>query len=663
MAEEATITLEHAFHLAQQHHEQGRLGEAELLYRRILQAAPQQADTLHYLGVLLHQTGREDEGFALMSRALQIQPNQASFWGNIGALLSRMQRWQQAVPYLERALQLNADFLEGWQNLGTAYLSMGRYPQAGVCFEQILRLRPELASTWFHLGMTLHLQGKEKEALPHYQKALTLQPDFPEALLKLGNIHEGFKKPEDAIPFYQEALRLKPDYGEAIDFLLHAKMSVCDWDGIDSLFPRFPEAVRRDRGAWMRPFTLLSIPSTPEEQLLCAQQWAALECAVPLQMQRQRPFEHAPRQSERLRIGYVSGDFFGHAVANLMVELFELHDRTRFEIRAYSWSKQDNSAVRARIVQSADAFIEVGGLHYEEIARRIHQDQVDILVDLKGYTTDPRTEIFALRPAPIQVNWLGYPGTMGADFIDYLVADPFLIPEGAEAGYSERVMRMPHCYQINDRRRPIQEPAPSRAAVGLPETGFVFCCFNQLYKILPEMFAVWMRLLRETPGSVLWLMGQHPRAMDNLKRAAQMHGVDSTRLLFAPKAPIADHLARYRLADLALDTFPYTSHTTASDALWAGCPIATCAGSTFASRVAGSILTSAGLPELVTTSLGDYEALLLALAHDPQRREALRRKVQANRDNCPLFDSPRFARDLEVLYERMWEERGLSRNR
>ncbi|MGH8694533.1 MAG: tetratricopeptide repeat protein, partial [Burkholderiales bacterium] len=353
--------------------------------------------------------------------------------------------------------------------------------------------------------------------------------------------------------------------------------------------------------------------------------------------------------------GYLSRDFHRHAISYLVGELFELHDRGRFEVFAYSYGPDDGSPIRARIMHACEHFTDVSGESFIESAQRIGRDGIDVLVDLKGYTLGPRTQILALRPAPVQVNWLGFPGTMGADCIDYLIADPFIIPEGLEQHYAETVVRLPHCYQINDRLREVSDRVPSREECGLPNDAFVFCCFNQAYKILPETFDRWMRILRAVPGAVLWLLETNRWAVENLRRSAVERGVAAERIGFAPHQPLADHLARYRLADLALDTFPYTSHTTASDALWMGCPLVTRAGETFASRVAGSILISAGLRELVTDNASDCERKVLELATRPAKLKALRGRLQESRDTCALFDTPRFVKNLEAAYEKMFE--------
>ena len=358
------------------------------------------------------------------------------------------------------------------------------------------------------------------------------------------------------------------------------------------------------------------------------------------------------RCASRMRIDYLSYDYRPHPVALLIGELFALHNHEQFEVYVLSIGPDDASLTRQHFRDSCDHFIDLASLSLADAASAIHDLEIQVLIDLTGYTTGGRAEILAMRPAPVQVNWLGYPVTSGTPFIDYIVADRAIIPPELEHYYSEAVVRLPDCYQLNDRRRPLTERPPSRAACGLPEQGMVFACFNHTHKITPEMFDIWMRLLHQTPGSVLWLLESNALAATNLRREAQARGIDSTRVVFAPRAPLAKHLARYRLADLALDTFPYTSHTTTSDTLWAGCPLLTCMGETFASRVAGSLLHAVGLAELVTQDFTEYEALALNLASDTARLHELQHKL-AKPAAAPLFDAPARVRALERAYQQM----------
>src|ERR1700720_3466238 len=405
------------------------------------------------------------------------------------------------------------------------------------------------------------------------------------------------------------------------------------------------------QGIRVPPFYLLPTPASASDQLACAQHWIG-----PARPPREAIFDHKDFEGrERIRLGYLSGDFHQHAPARLMAELFERHDRTRFEVLAYSYGPDDNSAMRARLASAFDRFVDIGALSHHDAARTIHADRVDILIDLKGYTHHARPAISAYRPAPVQVSYLGYPATMGAGFIDYIIVDSFVVPYSQQPFFSERLVHLPRSYQVNDRRREVADARTSRRDVGLPAEGLVLCSFNNSYKISPVFFDIWMRLLRAVPGSVLWLLEANPQVAGNLRSEAEKRGVDSGRLIFAPVVPPAEHLGRHRHADLFLDTLPCNAHTTASDALWAGLPVLTCSGDTFAGRVAGSLLTAIGMPELITESLEEYEQIALALAGDPKRLIALRQKLEKNRDAGSLFDLPKCTANLEAAYARMWQ--------
>jgi protein O-GlcNAc transferase len=420
---------------------------------------------------------------------------------------------------------------------------------------------------------------------------------------------------------------------------------LCEWDKWRLSWSRLSTSLESSTAA-VTPFSLLCEPTTPEQQLTYTRRWC--DAYFSPVARTNRPTDTAKSRA-RLRIGYFSSDFYEHAVAYLIAEVLELHDRQEFEVIAYSYGPDDQSSMHARLRSACEHFVELAREPDDLAARRIQDDQLDILVDLKGHTMGARTSLLARRLCPIQINWLGYPGTMGAAFIDYIIADNFLIPPAKASAYAERVLRMPHCYQPNDRKRAVAATLP-RAEYGLPTDAFVFCCFNQAYKITPEVFAVWMRLMHATPGSVLWLLQDNRWATNNLKGAALAHDISPDRLIFAPKVPLALHLARYRAADLALDTLPYTSHTTASDALWSDCLLVALCGDTFASRVSGSILTAGGLPELVTKSLDEYERLVLRVTTDHSFRESLQSRLVSGRLSSPLFDSHKFTRDLEILY-------------
>ena len=436
----------------------------------------------------------------------------------------------------------------------------------------------------------------------------------------------------------------------------------CEWDDFDAWQPLALQALDDPDAAALSPFHLLSLPGiTAAQQQHCSTRWMTARLLASAASRALLAAEFAAEAvlaggavspHTRIRIGYLSGDFQQHATALLMVEMLEAHDLDRFELHAYSYGADDGLGMRQRLTLPFERFNDITALDDLQAARAIHADGIDILVDLKGYTAGTRTALLTYRPAPLQVSFLGYPGTLGGGFCDYLVSDRFVTPAGASADYSEALARMPHSYQPHGRSAAIGT-APTRAEAGLPAEGLVLCCFNQAYKFTPEVFDIWCDLLAQTPGSVLWLL-RTEQAEGNLRREAMQRGIAPHRLVFADDRPQAEHLARLQLADLVLDTSPYNAHTTASDALWAGVPLVTCAGDTFASRVAGSVLHAVGLAELVTHSLEDYAALAAALVADPPRLQRLREQLARQRLAAPLFDVAAYTLDLESLYAGMW---------
>jgi predicted O-linked N-acetylglucosamine transferase (SPINDLY family) len=427
-------------------------------------------------------------------------------------------------------------------------------------------------------------------------------------------------------------------------------MLACDWGWLDADEAACKRLVRAGiRG--VSPFVLLSLATTPAERLAGAR----LEASAIAREAGQLPTVMPPRPRDKIRLAYLSGDFRQHAVAVLTAEMFEQHDRGRFEVTAYSFGPDDGSAMRRRLERAFDRFIDVRRLAHADAAQRIRDDGIDILVDLVGYTKGARTAIVARRPAPVQVNFLGYIGTMGAPFIDYVIADAVTLPLGEQNFYDERIVQLPGCFMPRDTKRDVSDRMPSRAECGLPDDGFVFCCFNKSYKITPAVFDIWMRLLHAVPGSVLWLYDDNVLARNNLRSEALRRGVSPERLVFAPYQEMPAHLARHRCADLFLDTLLRNAHTTANLALWSGLPLLTCAGEHFNGRAAASLLTALGMPELVTHSLAEYEALALRIATDPERLAGLRRRLAEARTASPLFDVARYTRSLEAAYLRMWE--------
>jgi predicted O-linked N-acetylglucosamine transferase (SPINDLY family) len=497
-------------------------------------------------------------------------------------------------------------------------------------------------------GNALRALGRLEEAVASFDRALQLAPDFDAALNNRGRALRDLKRYDEAAQSFARLLAMTPQQPYAPGMLLATRLNTCDWTDFEKISAAIVAAVERGERA-DAPFSFFCHATSAKAQLRCAEAFVAFEFPAP------SPLVTRASRHEHVRLAYLSADFHGHATAYLMAELFEHHDRARFEVVGLSYGPDDSSAVRARLKVGFDRFVDVRGISDRQVAELMRDQGIDIAVDLKGFTADNRASIFAYRGAPLQVSYLGFPATMGTPFIDYIIADRRIIPPELESAYSEKAVRLPDSYQVNDRKRRIADRTPSRAEMGLPDGGFVFCSFNNNYKILPPVFDVWMRLLRSVEGSVLWLLQDNAGAVDNLRRHAEARGVAADRLVFAPRLELDQHLARHRLADLFLDTFPVNAHTTASDALWAGLPLVTLRGETFVSRVAASLLAAVGLPELITDSLADYEALALKLARTPALLAAIREKLQAGRATAPLFDTDRFRRHIESAYLTMYE--------
>jgi len=628
--------------------ERGKLDAAIEVYRRALALRPDMPQAYTNIGVALQHQGKLDDAVAAFRQAIAGNPSHADAYFNLGAVLRLQNHINEAAAAYRRVIALDPSHAAARNNLALILSEAGELSAADVLQRQAVGLWPDYAEGHNNLGALLLDQGRPQDALDALRAALKLKPDYPEAYLNMGNALRELGSLVEAIDAYRRAIALRPTYAEALAQLVYHRARACDWSDTGAEATLL-SAVRQN-AARIPPFMLIPTAATGADQLLCARKWVE-HFAVP----EQRVFQHhaAPR-SGRLRIGYLSSDFHDHATAYLIAELIERHDRGRFEIHGYSYGPDPGGAQRARLVSAFDRFTDIDALAHRDAAARIRADEIGILVDLKGHTYRARPKILAFRPAPVQVNYLGFPGTMGAPFIDYIIADDFIVPRDRQTLYAEKLAYLPGCYQPNDTRRDIAA-APSRAACGLPAQGFVFCGFNNSFKITPTFFAIWMRLLQQVPGSVLWLLESNALVRRNLTTAAVVAGIDPVRLVFAPMLPHGQHLARHRHADLFLDTLPCNAHTTASDALWTGLPVLTCAGETFAGRVAGSIVRAAGLSELVASSPPDYEALTLALARDPARLADIRSRLGTGRANLPLFDMAKRTRDLEALYARMAE--------
>ncbi|MEH1985752.1 TIGR03032 family protein [Nostoc sp.] len=641
-----------------------QLTEAIALYEQIISQYPQYAPAWYQLGVIMDNQGQIDQAVLAYQHALTINPKYAEADNNLGIVCVAQKNLEKAIAYFQSAILSNPNYAFAHNNLGLVWQIQGKLSAAAAKFQEALQKNPNYAEAYLNLGIVLEAQENLAGAIACYRSAIHHKPDYIKAYNRLGSALISLAmttqgEVDEARVIFEKVLELQPDSAEAFNYLFYLKEMSCDWRSRQSDLTRIWEQtlqeVEKAKPTTIGPFDtiykpwdrnfLLKIARTHGENI--QKQW--------VQVKQSLNFTHSRSLTGRLRIGYLSNDFRNHATSHLIKSLFNLHDQANFEIFAYSFSADDNSEYRQHIAANCEHFRDITTLSIEESARQIYDDGIHILIDLKGYTAGSRSAILALRPAPIQVSYLGYPGTMGAEFIDYIISDPVVTPPEFADAFSEKLVTLPHSYQVNDHQQAIASISVTRSQYGLPESGFVFCCFNNNYKIEPQIFDVWMRILAAVPGSVLWLLVRFPAAEDNLKREAQAWGINSDRLIFAQYHPKAEHLARHQLADLFLDTFYYNAHTTASDALWAGLPVVTCIGKTFASRVATSLLTAVGLPELITNNLEQYEQLAIHLAHSPTALQEIKQKLAQNRTTYPLFDTPRFTRNLELAYRVMWD--------
>lgn len=630
----------------------GNYAEAIQLLTSALQINPNIPSAYNSLGIALKEVGRLQDALQAYDRALNFSPGHPEVLNNRGVVLRELKRAPEAIASHEQAIRLRPDFVEAHNNLGIAHYDLKQYERAVQCYEHAIRLRPDFAMAHCNLGIVFQELKHFDQALASFEVALRLDPEMAAAHYNQGMVLQELKRHEDALASYSRAFELKPN----LDFLhghwLHAKMQLCDWQGvvpsIDQLASKIDQGLKA-----ATPLICQALLDSPELQRKCAAPFAAMASAGAAARPTVAPAASA--RPERIRIGYFSADFGDHPVTHLITGVIEAHDRSRFEIMGFSLAPRAGEW-RDRVARAFDQFIDASAMTDDEVAAMAHALALDVAIDLNGYTQNCRPGIFARRAAPIQVSYLGYLGTMSAEFIDYLIVDPAIVPDGSESLYPEKLIVLP-CYQCNDRNAVLSEEPISRAQVGLPEQGFVYAAFNNSYKITPDTFDAWMRILAQVPDSVLWLYARNPTTIDNLRRAAQARGIEQERIVFAGYMPRAQHLRRLQLADLFLDTFPCNAGATASDALRAGLPILTRAGSAFASRVGASVLNAVGLPDMVTQDMAGYEAKAVQLGNDPALIREVRARLARQLPDCALFDTPRFTGHLERAFLKLIAQR------
>jgi len=638
--------------------QQALYADAEYYLRQAVASNSELAQAHYFLGSSLQHQGKLNEAVECFHQARELKPDAEIIYSDLCYALFQLGQNEAAKAVIEQGISVNPNFADFHFFLGNLYGHEKAFDQAIACYQKTLAIQPDNTLAHLNLGKIFHDQGKTDAAISCYRNVLAINPYLDDALYNLGLVLQ-IQKRDEALDCYRKVLMLTPEHYAAKMHLLRQMQKQCEWIHLEQDISQLRKVVHEFPATsknLLDPFSFLSLPdTTAEEQQCCAQRYAQFEYLHLSSLRNKLGFEFNRPATGKIHIGYLSGDLRQHPVSFLMAEIFELHDRNRFHVTAYSYGQNDGSAMRVRLKKAFDNFVDIQNDSYEKAARKIYADHIDILIDITGYTKDTRSGILALRPAPIQVNYLGYPGTMGTDFVDYLLADRFIIPPEEQNHYTEKIIWLPDCFMPNDSTRP-RPKTPTRRECGLPETGFVFCCFNQAYKITPELFNIWCQLLRAVPDSVLWLAAASPQVEINLQREAHNRGVDSGRIVMAGRLPEMEaHLARLQCADLFLDTLPFNAHSTCNDALWMGLPVVTCTGGTFPSRVAGSLLSAIGTPELITYNLNDYYHLALDLATHREKLAAIRSKIIANRDTAPLFDSERFTRNLEQAYIEMLE--------
>ena len=669
---------------AYQLHNTGQIAQAIEIYSALLRIEPKNAYVLLLAGTAYCQLGKHLEGLPFMQNASLAEPNNPFILYNLGRVLADLNRFRESRSAFEKAITTQPDFAEAYSNLGNVLSDLKLLDEALSCHQKALALNPNQPEFHNNFGSTLKHLGKFEDSLIAFESAIAINPEYAEAWSNRGAVFQELKMFDEALASCDRAIAINPEYAEAwsnrgavfqelkmfdealascdramaidhdVDFLrgarLHAQMHTCNWTDFNSRLDNLVDEVGKGAKA-STPFSLIALIDSPEIHKIASE----IHIKNKFSTLGNSPEFSAPNIHSKIKVGYFSADFHDHATMHLMAELFEKHDKDRFEFVAFSFGPVTNDPWQLRAKNTFDKFIECHGQSDAEVAATSRNLGIDIAVDLKGFTQDSRTGIFAARAAPIQVNFIGYPGTMGANYIDYLIGDQTLIPEQSRDFYTEKIAYLPNCYQPNCRSREISSKPISRSDFGLPESGVVFSSFNNNYKITPEVFASWVRILKAVEGSVLWLLASNSTAEDNLKKHSLKGGIDPDRIVFAQRLPIEEHLNRIRLADLMLDAFPYGAHTTCSDALRMGLPVVTLQGDSFASRVAASLLRTVGLPELAADSHTSYENLAIELANNPEKLARIRVRLTDGIKSSPLFDPDLFARNLESLYSTMYQ--------
>lgn len=626
----------------------GQMEMAEERFKMLLFNNPKQADALNLMGIIRAQSGDFKGAIDFIKKAISINPNNPASYFNRGLALIETGNPAKAIDDFKKAISLNPRYAEAYNGQGNALLDLMQIRTAIASFREAIRINPEYADAWNNLGNALSVSKNNSEAIECYKQAVTNRPNFVDALTNLASAYAELNELDDSLACYRAAMEINPEFNYLSGDYVHTKLRAASWVELDTDVAQLENTIRQSLPA-VKPFVGLGLLDDPilhkrVAELYAQARFPSSETLGPILKR---------IKGEKIRIGYYSADFRNHAVAYLIAEMLERHDKEAFEVYAFNLNPGPGDAMSARLFAAVTQVIDLANHSDRSAAQLSRAMGIDIAVDLGGHTVGSRSGIFAHRCAPVQVNYLGFPGTLGASYYEYVLADRHVIPANQGTNYTEQLVHLPHCYQVNDSTRKIADRVFSRSELGLPEQAFVFCCFNNSYKILPQTFDGWMRVLHAVQGSVLWLLDNNALATRNLQTEAQARGIAPDRLIFAPRMPLGDHLARHRLADLFIDTLPYNAHTTASDALWAGLPVLTCMGKSFAARVAGSLLLTMGLPELVTHMQADFESKAIEYAKNTEALQKIKLKLLQNLSNSPLFNAQLFTQHIERAYRVM----------
>lgn len=650
------MTLDEALRQAITHHQSGQRQKAAELYHSILNTDKNQPDANHLLGLIAQHQGDSQRAIALISHAIQHAPNQAQYYASLGQSYAHTGQWQSAEQSYQQSLRLNPNASITHYNLGNLYLAMGKPNAAIAAYTQAIQHNPSHSDAYNNMGSAHNSQKHHQAAIECYQTALNIHPQHAEAAFNLGTVYEESGQAQHALHAYQTAYQTNPNNLDIRTALCHQAQYFAEWPAVaaltDGINTHLHDAQQHSNVTLGIPFAWLSMTDDLRTHQRVAQQKIH---RLKQNLVHTTPYQHAPpvHANRIINLGYVSSDFKNHATAHLILGIFRCHDPQKFRLHCYAYNHDDGSDYRQKIMALSGQFSDVSALTDAAIADKIYADNIDILIDLKGHTRQNRLGICARRPAPIQITYLGFPGTTGADFFDYILCDHIVLPPEHVAFYTEKPLYLPHTYQATDDQQNISQQRYTRAQFGLPEQHFIFCSFNQMYKIDAEKFSLWMALLNQVKHSILWLLSAHPVAQANLQRAATQHGIAPERLIFAPVLPKPEHLKRLQLADLVLDTDLYNGHTTTTDALWAGIPVVTLQGQQFAARVSASVLTALNMPELITHSPAAYQTLALTLATTPHYLANIKAKLARHRLSAPLFNTLQQTRALEALYQQV----------